>query len=339
MKLLILSSALLSPYHRATAFSSHVLNRPFIQTTPSSDAPADMPSATKLSAIIYGWDDDDSDEADEGVPFYSASESEFGVQQCPPEGIAVAESLMRDPNRMGSFARLAAAFSPPERGVGITDIERVEVLCVRENQIELEAILCENSGCVSLSVPIKFPNDCGRQWLDSGCVIQNLDVLDTKAESFLVDMNAQASLNGMSGAELDELCLLNEKIPLPSWWVPPECDANLAADCDNIKSLLNEAEFHQDIVALAQDGLAHHAVGQTGDYQVQRAKVVAVGPAGVCLKVAAIQFSQPGRGQQYMDVVYPFGGDPVTDVKELRASVLGAIAAAEDKRPPQGYYP
>lgn len=111
MKLLILSSALLSPYHRATAFSSHVLNRPFIQTTPSSDAPADMPSATKLSAIIYGWDDDDSDEADEGVPFYSASESEFGVQQCPPEGIAVAESLMRDPNRMGSFARLAAGKS------------------------------------------------------------------------------------------------------------------------------------------------------------------------------------------------------------------------------------
>lgn len=225
----------------------------------------------------------------------------------------------------------------PERGIGIQDIERVEVTCVRENQIELEAILCENLGCVSLSVPIKFPNECSDgNWVDSGCVVQNLKVLDSQAESFLETTSSGLGLEDLTGVDLDELCLLNEKVVLPSWWIPPECDETLAADCDSIRSLLNEDEFHRDIVALAQDGLQHHAVGQNGDYLVQKARVAAVGPAGICLKVAAL-YRYGGDNLQYMDVVYPFGGEPVRDVESLRAVVLGAIAAAEDKRPSHVY--
>jgi hypothetical protein len=290
-------------------------------------------ASSQLSAIIYGWDGEDTEEEDTSAsPSYFGFGSEFGSESCPPEGMAVAESLTNDQGRMGSFARLAVAFSPPERGISIQDIERVEVTCVRENRIELEAMLCENTGCVSLSVPIQFPTDCG-EWIDSGCVVQNLDALDTRAESVLVNtMQSNNELN-LDNADLDELCLLNENVAYPSWWVPPECDANLIADCDTIKALLNEAEFHREIVALAQDGLGHHVVGQSGDYQVQRAKVAVIGPAGICLKVAALQQSQPGRGLQYMDVVYPFGGEPVRDAEGLRAVVLGAIAAAEDKRP------
>jgi hypothetical protein len=288
---------------------------------------------SQLSAIIYGWDGEDTEEEETSPSSsYFGFDSEFGSESCPPDGMAVAQSLTNDKERMGSFARLAAAFSPPERGISIKDIERVEVICVRDNRIELEAMLCENTGCVSLSVPIQFPTDCG-EWMDSGCVIQNLDALDTRADSVLVStMKSNSELN-LDNADLDELCLLNENVAYPSWWVPPECNADLVADCDNIKALLNEAEFHRDIVALAQDGLSHHVVGQSGDYLVQRAKVATIGPAGICLKVAALQQSQPGIGTQYMDVVYPFGGEPVRDAKALRAVVLGAIAAAEDKRP------
>lgn len=293
-----------------------------------------------LFAIIYGWDGEDTEEEEttsSSTPSYFGFGSELGAESCPPDGIAVAESLSNDRDRMGSFARLAVAFSPPERGLGIQDIERVEVTCVRDNKIELEAMLCEHTGCVSLSVPIQFPNDCGGEWLDSGCVIQNLDALENKAESYFISTASSANEQTLDNADLEELCLLNENVAYPNWWVPPECDANLAADCNNIKSLLNEAEFHRDIVTLAQDGLGHHVVGQSGDYIVRRAKVAAVGPAGICLKVAAVQQSLPGRGVQYMDVVYPFGGTPVKDADALRAVVLGVIAAAEDQRPADPY--
>lgn len=284
-----------------------------------------------LTAIIYGWDGDEDEEEETTaytpVPYLDV-ESEIGPDECSPDQLGLAQSLTADPNRIGSFARLATAFSPPERGIGIQDIEHVEVTCVRENQIELEAVLCENMGCVSLSVPIKFPNECSGNWIDSGCVIQNLNDLDSKAEAFLRHETASADEN----FDLDELSQLNEMVPLPDWWVPPENNANLVADCENIRSLLNEAEFQDEIVVLAQNGLQQHLFGQRkNDYSVQRAKVAVVGPAGILLKVAAIDFSTNGS-IQYMDVVYPFGGEPARDVEVLRALVLGVIAAADDNR-------
>lgn len=149
-------------------------------------------SNTCLHAIIYGWDGEDSDEitdtsasssvASSRKPYITV-ESEVGPDSCTPEGLEVAMSLSEDRGRMGSFARLAAAFSPPERGIGIKDIEKVEVTCVREDSIELEAILCETYGCVTLTVPVQFPTECGGT--DLGCAIQNLDTLDIRAETMV----------------------------------------------------------------------------------------------------------------------------------------------------------
>mmetsp|Transcript_35484 Transcript_35484/g.86018 ORF Transcript_35484/g.86018 Transcript_35484/m.86018 type:complete len:392 (+) Transcript_35484:95-1270(+) len=299
---------------------------------------------TRLNAIIYGWDGEDSDETDTAatlIPSYMGIESEVGIDACPPEGLEVAMSLTQDRGRMGSFARLAAAFSPPERGIGIQDIEKVEVICVREDQIELEAILCENYGCVTLAVPIQFPTECGDN-LDLGCAIQNLDTLDIRAETIVSKMQASLEELSLENADLDELVELNDKMSFPNWWVLPADTPNAASltkECESIQSLLNEAEFHSEIVALAQDGMEKNAnIGNTGwttkltsDYQVQRAKVAAVGPSGICMKVAAIQQSQPGRGTQYLDVAYPFSASvtPIQDATALRANVLGVIAAAD----------
>lgn len=82
---------------------------------------------SKIGAIIYGWDGDEEEEGGSindnnsyGAynnngnyqPSYIDLDSEIGLGQCPPEGLAVAESLTADHDRMGSFARLATAFSP-----------------------------------------------------------------------------------------------------------------------------------------------------------------------------------------------------------------------------------
>lgn len=308
------------------------------QKQPTS--PSGGTSNTCLHAIVYGWDDEDSDDttnASTGTTFsYTTIDSEVGPDACPPQGLVVARSLTDDRSRMGSFARLAAAFSPPERGIGIKDIERVEVSCVRENSIELEAMLCEEMGCVRLSVPITFPNECDGD-PNLGCAIQNLDTLDIRAETMVMHMQASMEELSLDNADLDELVALNDKMSLPTWWVSTDLDKALEKECTSIQSLLNEAEFHPEVVALAQDGMEKNAnLGNgwekiTSDYRVQRAKVAAVGPSGICMKVAAIQQSEPGRGTQYLDVAYPFSptATPIQDAAALRANVLGLIAAVE----------
>jgi hypothetical protein len=109
----------------------------------------------------------------------------------------------------------------------------------------------------------------------------------------------------------------------------------LVAECDNIRRLLNEDEFSQDVKALAQDVLNGW---QGGDvlYAVKKARVAIVGPAGICMKVRAqsqLQDEDGGKPIHILDVMYPFGVPPMQDVKSLRAAVLGAIAAAEGQQP------
>jgi hypothetical protein len=273
-------------------------------------------------ALIYGWDGDDSSD---DQPSYKGIESDYDVQ-CTPAGLAMADALSYDRARAGHLARLAVAFSPPDRTFSLQDIEKIDVTCVKQDSIDIEAILCEDGGCVSLNVPVMFPQNCGAHGEDylEGCVMHNIDELNTQAEGILTAME-EAQQNE---PDYDELCMLaNAKVELPHWWVPPECDATLARDCDGIKSLLNEAEFQPDVKALAQTTLR---TSPNGDgYVVQTARVAAVGPAGIAMKVLAEYQNDYNRPKHTLDVMFPFGGEPHTNIDSLRAAVLGAVASAE----------
>ena len=284
------------------------------------------PSPSSLSALIYGWDGDveDTSNNDDQQFSYQGLDSDLdNSEQCTPTGIAYAEALSYDRDRAGHLARLAVAFSPRERSFSLEDILKIDVICVKQDSIDIEAILCEDGGCVSLNVPVKFPQNCGDDYLE-GCVMHNIDELNTQAEGILTAME-QAQQNE---PDYEELCMLaNAKVELPHWWVPPECDATLARDCDGIKSLLNEEEFQPDIKALAQDTLRTSPNGE--GYVVQTVRVAAVGPAGIAMKVIAEYQHDYNRPRHTLDVMYPFGGEPHTNVDSLRAAVLGAVAAAE----------
>lgn len=270
-----------------------------------------------LSALIYGWDGEYEDDA----TTTSTDKVDVFYKACEPEGIAVAESISYNKDKTGHLARLAVAFSPPERALKLKDIENVEVVCVSATHIDIEAIICEDGGCVSLAVPVSFPSDCGtEQWLE-GCVLRNLDELDVEAESLIQRMEQD-----IDSDDLDELCLLNTKIEYPSWWVPPECDAGLVSECYSLKNILNQEEFQDDVKALAQQRL--NTLKDGDGYEVNRAKVADVGPAGLCLKVqAAFQYEEP-KPIHVLDVMVPFGGDPMENSESLRAAVLGVVATS-----------
>ena len=301
-------------------------------------------TSSSLLAIIYGWDGDDVDE-DEVSPnhqntpnYFDSGPSVYDGEQCSTAGVGIAETLsVPNGDHMASLAKLAVAFSPSGHSLTLNDIEYVNVKCVRNDAIELEAMLCETLGCVNLSIPIKFPVVCDDIYYTStleGCVMNNIDQLTTQAESTIQMLDDKA--RSQTNLDMDELCLLNEKVEYPSWWIPPELDYNLSRECTSIRSLLNDEEFESSIIALAQDGLDHTP---GNEFVAKKAKVANVGPAGICLKVGATkaaQHQQFGNNNNndlsFLDVMYPFGlSEPVDNSEKLRAVVLGAIAAAEDK--------
>jgi len=122
-------------------------------------------AASPLKALIFGWDgaiEDETTTASSSASSYTTfSGSNMFGESCSPVGTAVAETLSADPDRTGHLARLAVAFAPPSQALTLDKIDKVDVICVREDQIEIEAILCDGTtGCLSLSIPVKFPRGC-----------------------------------------------------------------------------------------------------------------------------------------------------------------------------------
>ena len=235
---------------------------------------------------------------------------ETELPQCTTEGVAVAESISYDPDRLGSLARLAVAFSPPERALKLDQIERVDILCVSQKHIDIQAIICEDGGCVSLAVPIQFPKACDRGAHLEGCVVGHLDTLDVSAATTL---STQGQLSWDS----------NENVAYPNWWVSPT-SYDMIQECKNMCDILNDPEFQPEVLALVQEAASTNGVGIGATTDV---KVIAIGPAGFHFKARANAMGS-STTVQLLDVFSPFGGTPRTTSDDLRAAVLGTVATA-----------
>jgi hypothetical protein len=65
----------------------------------------------------------------------------------------------------------------------------------------------------------------------------HMERLNTRSEEirhWILKQNI--SLNAFGNADRKKICLMNKNTQ-KAWWVPPECNENLASDCDNIKTL------------------------------------------------------------------------------------------------------
>mmetsp|Transcript_14591 Transcript_14591/g.31634 ORF Transcript_14591/g.31634 Transcript_14591/m.31634 type:complete len:216 (-) Transcript_14591:162-809(-) len=160
------------------------------------------PSNTQLPVVIYGWDGEvEEDDTTSG----SSSVLDFSLPGASPN--ALAETISQDTDKTASLARLAAAFSPPERALRVEDIKDVHVVNVTNKHIEIVAMVCDGTseGCVSLFVPVDFKQEClpiGYESDDSSlesCVRSNIDDLDVDAELVLLQNKADQRQDGMGG--------------------------------------------------------------------------------------------------------------------------------------------
>ena len=288
-----------------------------VSLAPSSRAAS---FATAQHALIYGWDN--GDEEDDHKPSYFASDgsseatSMFGGA-CSATGVAMAESLSVDPDRVGSLARLAVAFSPPERALSLKDIEKVDVLCVGPTHIDLQAILCESSGCLTLAVPVQFPKACTTTGPFESCVQQNIEQLDQQVTVQLETATGSSTSPPTSLSHAPVLPTNTNNLQYPSWWIAPNTP-ELIKECQYVSGILNEDEFQTDIRALSQEALKQQQPGLS----VRHSKVVALGPAGIAFGV------QTDDGQA-LHITYPYPGGPQRSVSDLRSAVLGCVATAE----------
>eukprot|EP00549_Striatella_unipunctata_P009564 CAMPEP_0118673300 /NCGR_PEP_ID=MMETSP0800-20121206/242_1 /TAXON_ID=210618 ORGANISM="Striatella unipunctata, Strain CCMP2910" /NCGR_SAMPLE_ID=MMETSP0800 /ASSEMBLY_ACC=CAM_ASM_000638 /LENGTH=254 /DNA_ID=CAMNT_0006568341 /DNA_START=303 /DNA_END=1067 /DNA_ORIENTATION=- len=225
-------------------------------------------------------------------------------------------------DRTGSLARMAVAFSPPEQPVEIKDIEHVDVLSVDDHHIELQAVICETEGCVTLFVPVEFPHACDQDESNGmeECIIENMDELDQLAMQWL-EQHDQDSEQAKAEAEEEPLVVeSNEVLPYPSWWSKPAME--LVDECENIQKILNGDGFQDAVESLVSKELNDRKA------VVQKAMVAASGTSGLLMRarVAKLDIFGDEMEKIIMDVPVRFH-QKVTDSESLRSAVLGLMAA------------
>ena len=264
------------------------------------------------SAIIYAppWED-------EGY-FYCDDEEEEEVIRNPSPWM---ETLSRD--KGDTLARLAAAFSPVGHHLDLKHIEHVTVLGIDENHIDIQAVTCEVDGCVTIAVPVPFPSPCTSIELGmEECVMDNLRRLDSQAGEKLREIELNLAHDEENRSYRSTLTS-RDKISFPKWWVPPN---QMSDECDNVRRLLNDECFQPEVQALARQGLM--AVDGREDFVVEHAAIIAVCPTGVYIRARATLYGIFQEAEErIVDIPLAFGHE-VKDVGDLRAAILGAVAAA-----------
>lgn len=287
---------------------------------------------TSLWATIYGpsgaMEDEDENESTNTL---------FSTSSSSDKRSALVNFLSHD--HMTALARLAVAFSPPGHALNLRDVEHVQVLRVDENHIDIQAVVCEEDGCVTLQVPITFPHPCGEGDEYEECVMGNIGELEVQAETFLrtIEWKESHYEEEQAGQREWQVLLATDDLHFPEWWVHPKT-REMSDECKSVRSLLNEG-FQAEIRALTDmamtesDAVIHtdddHA--NTSDWKVEQAAVAAVGPAGFLIRAATqrIEYSRETDTRKVVEVPISFR-DTANNVSDLRAAVLGALAAAGD---------
>ena len=217
---------------------------------------------TTCQAMIFPANNDDTPSSPfpSDTAWYTDDNSQSSGERFRP----LADDLIRKSS--DRLARLAVAFSPPERRVALEDIDQIQVSALDEDHINIEAILCEQDGCVSLSIPVSFPDSCRDSAQVEECIVTNMDDLDIQASQAQEHTNEHTLTN--------DLCVA-ENFSYPDWWAVAQ-EHSLISECVLLRNLLNEVDFSEDLQKLTQRALE---TTHPGNYKVGRAGIVNIGPA------------------------------------------------------------
>lgn len=279
-------------------------------------------TGTSLPATTYfpsDWTDEEN--ADENGDNRDASASTAAAAMIP--------EILSTKEWTAPLARLAAGHWDGG-GLRMEHIEQVSVRAVAPSHVDIEAIVCEAEGCVSLSVPVPFAQPCDSIGGSFGakfeeCILRNIQLLD--------DAQIQHAMNA-DGEDVDALLTEEEfaalrssdNVEVPSWWQYPKTMA-FARECDTLMNILNEPDFQTDLLALVKHEMRVLLENDDDGIELQRTAVAAVGPAGIALRAYALY-----NGDVEMVPVPVAFAEPVTDVTKMRDAVLDCVESVSSQQ-------
>lgn len=313
-------------------------------------------SAVFRKATVYSpsWED----ESEKGRGIFDEYDGDGGnllstITTHDPRHAALAANISQ--NYVASLARLAAAFNPHGH-LDMRNIEHVEVLDVDDAHMDIEAVVCEEDGCVTLAVPVNFPHPClvedasnvegdeENQW--DACVMGNLDELDIQASQTIRQLEWEEDHHEeVEAAKRELLTLQNSNIQdlhLPDWWVRAsehEDESKLVRECNIVRNIINGDDSRDEIQALATKSLSSYEYYD--DWMVDAAAVAAICSTGLVVRASAhrvLLFSDDVSSEKgdtandnamMVEIPIPFQ-ERADSPDDLRAKVVGAVAAAAD---------
>ena len=231
-----------------------------------------------------------------------------------------------------ALARLACAFAPEGHEIHPSDLMSAHVVSVDNDRIEISAAVCETGGCVTLFVPVDFPRYCSLAELEA-CVIENVQELDDTAMERIQQQEYNHNNREELEAAEESFVKLQSAEPddeMPLWWISAEehhgsynlSNNLMIEECQNMKSLLNEAEFRGDLKTVATKACVE--AYPLDSFFLNQAAVSSIGPAGLIVK-AHVSF---GAGEDSHVVSLPVAFPSTANSSEdLRSYVLGVVEA------------
>ena len=156
-----------------------------------------------LLATIIGWDDE-SDSYISSFDEPTVHGSIFAEQPSTATTVmnnnlsstpasTVTDTLLL--HNMDKIARLAVAYSPSSQPIKLEDINQIHIINVTNQYIDISVVVCDESQCVTLLVPISFHHDCSIGCSDSGstdqCILDSIFELDVKAQHLIEQQRQQ----------------------------------------------------------------------------------------------------------------------------------------------------
>ena len=110
-----------------------------------------------LHGVIYNPDGSIEDDSSSGNALYQN------------EPVTKRPAGVQGPQWTGPLARLAAHHQP---GLEVTNIDSVDIIGCSDRHCDIAVAVCEDEGCVSLSVPVSLLNTCTDDLVFDDCVME-----------------------------------------------------------------------------------------------------------------------------------------------------------------------
>jgi len=284
------------------------------------------PTQSTLGAVVYGQD---------GKIVKDSEQKEDTTNALVEVSSSIQQSVLSEIDN-ALLIRLACAFAPPPHDhllphqIVSASLEQINA---RQCSIAV-AVPTGDSGTshssgeqllAQILVPVAFQavihtnSQNEKDVVES--VVQQMHQLDAVATERLLQREKQQESRDQQGLapvqqqqQSQELMEEPLAVDWPSWWTVPQLKIMLVEECKTLKSLLNEANFANDLIALCK---VHYDTKSP----IRQAKVASIGTSGIFLRAVL--------DDNLVDIPIPFPGGEATSSDDLRESVLTMIETVE----------